>query len=76
MLELLAIVVPVGLASIGGYMHMQIKTAAASQELVSLRELINERFDHLEQSQTSKDTEVDRRLDRIERSLNGHLLWE
>lgn len=70
MFEILAIAVPVGMASLGGFIHMQLKTAAASQELIGLRELLQEKFLHVE----SRFNEADRRLERIERSMNGHLV--
>lgn len=69
MLEVFAIGVPVGLASLGAFIHMQVKSAAASQELIGLRELLTEKFLHVE----SRFNESDRRLERIERSMNGHL---
>ena len=62
MLELLAIVVPVAVTGLGGYIHLWVKTATTQEHVKGLRELINERFD-----------DVDRRLDRVERSMNGHL---
>ena len=69
MLELLAIAVPVAVTGLGGYIHLWVKSATTQEHIKGLRELINERFDGVEESQKSQDW----RLVRIEKALNGHL---
>ena len=62
MLEILAIAIPVAVTGLGGYIHLWVKAATTDQHVKDLIELINHRFD-----------DSDRRLERIERSMNGHL---
>jgi hypothetical protein len=71
MFELLAIGVPVVMAVGGGYLHLWVKTATNSQEVAGLRELINERFDNVEQQSSERQADTHRRLERIERAMNG-----
>lgn len=47
-----------------------------TQRVDDLKELINERFDGLAQVTLVSKEGLDRRLDRIEKSLNGHLIKE
>lgn len=72
MLEI--IVIPLGLAAVGGYVHLWVKNNVNEANIIGLRELINARFDDKEESDAMRHAETDRRLDRIERSMNGHLV--
>lgn len=74
MIEILAVVVPVIVTGVGGYTHLWVKNNVNEANIASLRELINTRFDDKEKSDAERHEETDRRLDRIERSMNGHLL--
>lgn len=65
MVDIFAIAVPVIVTGIGGYIHLWVKTATTQEHLKGLRELIEARFDA-----------SDQRLERIERSMNGHLVKE
>lgn len=76
MFEILAIVIPVAITGIGGYTHLWVKNNVNEANIASLRELINTRFDDKEKSDAERHAESDRRMERIERSMNGHLLKE
>ena len=73
MLEILAIVVPVGVVGLGGYIHLWVKNNVNEANIISVKELINQRFDDKEALDMARYEEVERRLVRIERSTNGHL---
>lgn len=69
MIEILAIVVPVAITGIGGYIHMWTKVATNDANIAGLRELINSRFDNIDE----KFEDSNYRLQRIEKAMNGHL---
>lgn len=73
MLEMLAIVIPVATVGVGGYIHLWVKSNVNEANYLSIKELINQRFDDFEERYEEKSERTDQRLDRIERSMNGYL---
>jgi hypothetical protein len=68
-----AIVVPVGLVAIGGYIHLWVKSNVNEANWASVKDLVTNRFDDLEAKLDERYSNSNQRLDRIERAMNGHL---
>lgn len=76
MLEVIAIAVPVCVVGIGGYVHMWVKSNVNEANYTSIKSLIEEKFNAQSALFAQKLDNVDYRLERIERSMNGHLVKE
>lgn len=72
MFEILAVVVPIGVVGLGGYIHLWVKSNVNEALYTSIKELIEEKFDSQTELFEEKFDNMEYRLARIEKSTNGH----
>jgi hypothetical protein len=73
---MLAIAVPVSLVGLGGYIHLWVKSNVNEAYFLSIKDLIEAKFEGQEKLFNERLNTIDYRLDRIEHSMNGHLKVE